>query len=69
MYDVDAGFRSRFTNDMLDWRQLGIMLYFCHADADSYEKLNIEEMWGKDPFIDELLRGTLLSAVCIRKRT
>ena len=59
MYTVDPG--SRFTTEKLDWRQLGIMLYFCHADADSYKKLNIEDMKGKDPFIDELLQGTLLS--------
>ena len=62
MYSADP----RFTTQMLDWRQLGIMLYFCHTDADSYKKLNIENMKKvKDPFIKELLRGTLLS---IRKR-
>ena len=72
MYTVDPGSvdpDSDFTTEKLDWRQLGIMLYFCHTDADSYKKLKIEDMKKlKDPFINELLRGTLLSAVCIRKR-
>ena len=47
-----------FTNAMLDWRQLGILLYFCSKDIDgaNYHNMKLEEMRGND-YIDRLLNG------------
>ena len=55
-----AGAMYEVTNEMLDWRQLGILLTFCHENVhiDQYHKLKPAQLESSsDPYIRDLLKG------------
>ena len=58
---------SSVTNEMLDWRQLGILLTFCHRKLGikKYHKLKPYKESLPDPYIRDLLKGNALTYIII----